>query len=167
MPNIRMIPECYADTALVKVIVNDQKPVDHVFGIPNVAKEMALGLVNHPEFILIGFVDNDKRTPTYFDDFDTITVENKVIFKKKQLVEHYLLVIDKAIETFLIWNAQQVAIDLAEYGFTSNLKRLCQLMKRTTIGSDPNYLRLLTDLHTRQAPGFQTLERILNDFITT
>ncbi|MVM41793.1 hypothetical protein GO730_35835 [Spirosoma sp. HMF3257] len=167
MPNIRMIPECYADTALVKVIVNERKPVDHVFGIPNVANEMKQGLVNQPDFILVGFVDNDKRTPSYFDDFVTITVENKVIFKKKRFVEHYLLVIDKAIETFLIWNAQQVDINLAEYGFTSNLKRLCQLMKRTTIGSDPNYLQLLSDLHTRQAPGFQTLERILNDLITT
>lgn len=165
MPKIRLIPECYADTALVKIIANNHEPVDHVFGIPNVAKEMALGLVNQPDFVLIGFVDNDKRVPTYFDDFDIITVENKVVFKKKRYIEHYLLVIDKAIETFLIWNAQQVSIDLEKYGFTPNLKRLCQLMKRTTIGSDPNYLQLLADLHTRQAPGFITLERILNDFL--
>ena len=167
MPDIRIIPECYGDTSLVNLIINGRTPVDHAFGIPNVAKEMELGLLSQPNFILIGFVDNDKRTPTYFDDFDILSTENKVIFKKKRLVEHYIVVIDKAIETFLIWNAQQVTIDLTEYGLTSNLKRLCQLMKRTTIGSDPNYLRLLTDLHARQAPGFLTLERILNDFITT
>ncbi|GAB4034435.1 hypothetical protein [Spirosoma jeollabukense] len=165
MPNVRLIPECYGDTAIVNLFVNDRKPVDHVFGISNVAKEMKAGLINQPNFVLIGFVDNDKRTPTYFDDFDTVLIENKIIFKKNRLVEHYLLVIDKAIETFIIWNAQQVNVDMTDYGFASDLKRLCQLMKRTTIGSDPNYLRLLADLHTRQAPGFLTLERILNDFI--
>jgi len=167
MLNIRLIPECYGDTALVSSLVNGYRPIDHVFGIPNVAKEMKAGLLNQPGFTLIGFVDNDKRTPSYFDDFDIIVAENKVIFKKKRLIEHYLLVVDKAIETFLIWNAQQVDIDLSDYGLTSELKRLCQLMKRTTIGSDPNYLRLLADLHTRQAPGFLTLERILNEFIIT
>lgn len=167
MSNLRLIPECYGDTALVNVLIGGRKSVDHVFGIPNVAKEMKAGLLNQPDVVLIGFVDNDKRTPPYFDDFEIVAAENKVLFKKKPYTEHYLLVIDKAIETFLIWNAQQVNIDLAEYGLTPELKRLCQLMKRTTIGSDSNYLQLLTDLYARQAPGFQTLERILNGFITT
>lgn len=56
-------------------------------------------------------------------------------------------------------------MDVAVYGFKSELREFCKAMKRTTIVSDPNYRQFLADLHTRQAPGFLTLERILHDII--
>ena len=53
------------------------------------------------------------------------------------------------------------------YGFDPTLRQFCKAMKRDSISTDPDYLRLLTDLYARQAPGILTLERILNDLITT
>ncbi|WP_461051332.1 hypothetical protein [Spirosoma arcticum] len=79
--------------------------------------------------------------------------------------QQYLIVIDKAIESFLIWNAERVGIDMQAYGFSPTVKLLRRQTKLPTIETDPNYLQLLTDLNARQAPGFLTLERILHDLV--
>ena len=115
---------------------------------------------------LIGIVDNDKHNTPYLRTFQTIEEADKVCFRHIPESNQYLIVIDKAIETFLLWNADQVDLNLADYGFAADVRLLGAKLKSQSIETDPNYLRLLTDLHTRQAPGFLTLERILNDFIT-
>ncbi len=169
MPNLQLLPECYADTALVSLFVPNSQLVVHIFGIPNVAKEMQQVAIRKSIDIetRIGIVDNDKRVPPYLLRFDSIFEQNKVLLKRNPETNQHLIVIDKAIESFLLWNAQEVSLDVAEYGFTADIKLFGKALKTSAIGSNSNYLRLLADLHTRQAPGFLTFERILNDFTTT
>lgn len=97
----------------------------------------------------------------------TVFEENKVLLKRNEATNQHLIVIDKAIESFLLWNAHQTNLDVSDYGFISNIKPFGKALKTSAIGGNANYLRLLTDLHARQAPGFLTLERILNDFLAT
>lgn len=167
MPDVLFLPECYADTALINLLAPVNARIDHIFGIRNVVQEMKSVSENRSNLIIVGIVDNDKRSPAYLDDFVLINQFEKIYFKKKSDTNQYLITLDKAIETFLLWNAEKISLDITQYGFPTNLKQFCKAVKRTTIGSDPNYLRLLTDLRNRQAPGFITLERILNDFLTT
>ncbi len=166
MPNPQVLPECYADTALIQSLVPDPLLVVHIYGIPNVAKELKEAQESQKNSRLIGVVDNDKRTPPYLLTFDTVYEQNKVCLKQKDDSDIYLIVIDKAIESFLLWNAAEVSIDITAYGFSNEIKPLGKALKTTAIGSDSNYLRLLTDLHARQAPGFVTLHQLLNGLIT-
>ena len=166
MPDVLFLPECYADTALINLLAPANTRIDHIFGIRNVVQEMKSIAENRPNFTVVGIIDNDKRSPAYFDDFVLIDQFEKITFKKRSDTNQYLITLDKAIETFLLWNAGKINLDITQYGFPTNLKQFCKAVKRTTIGYDPNYLQLLTDLHTRQAPGFITLENILNDFLT-
>ncbi len=167
MPSLQILPECYADTALVLLFIPDRLRVVHIFGIPNVAKEMQQALGQEDAGVRIGVVDNDKRVPPYLQTFNTVFEQNKVLLKQNGLTNQYLIVIDKAIESFLLWNAQQVSLDVAKYGFVNDIKALGKALKTSAIGSNTDYLRLLTDLYDRQAPGFITIERILNDITTT
>ena len=167
MPNPQVLPECYADTALILSLVPDPLVIVHIYGIPNVAKELKEAQELQKDIRLIGVVDKDKRTPPYLLTFETIHEQNKVCLKRKGNSELYLIVIDKAIESFLLWNAAEIGIDITAYGFPNDIKPLGKALKTTAIGSDSNYLRLLTDLHTLQAPGFVTLHQLLNDLITT
>ncbi len=167
MPNLQILPECFADTALVLLFVPARQIVVHIFGITNVAKEMQQAAERENAGIRIGLVDNDKRVPPYLHAFDTVSVQDKVILKRNGQTEQYLVVIDKAIESFLLWNAEQAGINVADYGFSHDVKVFGKALKTSAIGVNANYLQLLADLHTRQAPGFQTLERILNGFINT
>lgn len=165
MPNLQILPECYADTALILLFVPDRLSVVHIFGIPNVAKEMQEAAGRENTGIRIGLVDNDKRVPPYLLTFETVSERNKVFLKRKGMTDQYLIVIDKAIESFLLWNAQQTDLNVADYGFVNDVKLFGKALKTSAIGSNDRYTQLLTDLHTRQAPGFLTLERILHDLI--
>ena len=167
MPSLQILPECYADTALILRFIPDRLAVVHIFGIPNVAKEMQEAAGRETAGLRIGLVDNDKRVPPYLLTFEIISEENKVLLKRKGMTDQYLIVIDKAIESFLLWNAQQIGLDVANYGFASDIKLFGKALKTSAIGSNDRYLQLLTDLHARRAPGFLTLERILHDVITT
>lgn len=165
MPNLQILPECYADTALVSLFVPDRLVVVHIFGIPNVAKEMQEAMGQEDAGVRIGVVDNDKRVPPYLLTFETVFEQNKVFLKRKGMTDQYLIVIDKAIESFLLWNAEQVNLNVIDYGFINDVKLFGKALKTSAIGTNSDYLQFLTDLHTRQAPGFLSLERILHDLV--
>ncbi|QDK79335.1 hypothetical protein EXU85_12275 [Spirosoma sp. KCTC 42546] len=167
--NIQFLPECHADTALLRHFIPDHGRSIHSFGCPEVARTMLSPKAD--DYRLIGMVDNDPDLDTrckgFFKTFELVKQEHKVIFRQNLIRQQYLIIIDRAVESFLLWNAEQIGLQMNEYGFGATVKLLKVQTKSPTIETDPNYLQLLTDLHTRQAPGFQTLERILNDLITT
>lgn len=165
MPNLQILPECYADTALISLFVPNRQTVVHISGITNVAKEMQEAASRKNAGIWIGLVDNDKRVPPYLIAFETVSEQNKVFLKRKGVTDQYLIVIDKAIESFLLWNAGQVDLNVTSYGFVNDVKLFGKALKTSAIGSNDRYLQFLTDLYTRQAPGFLTLECILHGII--
>ncbi|RCR65714.1 hypothetical protein [Larkinella punicea] len=171
MPDVLFLPECFADTALVTMLLPSATLIDHSFGVHNVVKTMKSASISQPMYKIIGIIDKDvtykaKYRPPYFDDFTFVDERDRITHKQKTGTDQHLIMLDKAVDSFLLWNANEVDIDVTNYGFSPELREFCKAMKRATIGSDPNYLQLLTDLHTRQAPGFITLENILNDFFT-
>ncbi|WP_245564831.1 hypothetical protein [Spirosoma panaciterrae] len=146
--------------------------VDHISGVYNVVKEMKNTAINRPTYTVVGIVDKDvtykpERKPAYFDDFQLEEVGDRLTYGRKPGTNQHLILVDKAIESFLLWNAEKVRLDVTLYDFSASIKVFCKQVKSTTISSDPNYIQLLTDLHALKAPGFLTLERILNDFIVT
>ena len=163
------LPECHADTALIRFLFPDSRLSFHEQGCTEVAKTMMSPKAG--EYNLIGIVDNDndldKRCKGFFSAFEFVEQENKLFLRKHPVTNQHLIIVDKAIESFLLWNAEYVGTDVSKYGFYNNVKQLRNQTKTPTIETDLNYHQLLTDLHTRQAPGFLTLERLLNDLTTT
>ncbi|RYZ85299.1 MAG: hypothetical protein EOP04_16270 [Proteobacteria bacterium] len=163
-PPFRIVAECYADTLMVSSILNSLK-VEHAFGIPEVAKVMAKA---KKEEHIIGVVDNDKekRIPPYLLNFRTKYINNRVILKDNLPANQFLLVLDKAVESFILWNVEQVNLDISQYGFPLVPKLLGRRLKYEYIDTDADFQLVLAELKNRQAPGFITLENILNDFLT-
>lgn len=163
--NLRILPECYADTTLVRFFVPDVLFSIHQEGCPEVAKTMSRG--QKTDFKLIGVVDNDKKLDihyqAYFKRFDLVLQENKIIYRRftECTIPQHLIILDKAIETFLLWNAQQIGIDVENYGLKKNPKQLGFALKQVNIGDNNEYRRLLIDLSN--SPGFITLRRILEE----
>lgn len=169
MPNriVRLLPECHADTALIRFLFPDPILSIHCEGCTEVANTM-LSSGRHL-YRFIGIVDNDndlnKRNKGFFSRFEPVLEQHRVFVRHHPTDEQVVLILDKAIETFLLWNSKQVDIDVEQYGLSPSLKRLKDQFKTPTIETDPNYIRLLTDLANRQAPGIVTLKNILNEFI--
>lgn len=161
---LRILPECYADTTLVRFFVPDVLFSIHQEGCPEVAKTMSRG--QKTDFKLVGVVDNDKKLDihyqAYFQRFDLVLQQNKIIHRRftECKIPQELIILDKAIETFLLWNAQQIDLDVEDYGFNKNPKQFGFSLKQVNIGDNQEYRRLLNDLS--DSPGFVTLIRILD-----
>ena len=160
---VRLYPECHADTALIYFLVSDITIIQHAAGINEVSK--ALETSHSDSVTLIGVIDNDKHKPRYIKQFMLVREENKVCLLHKPESRQYIIIIDKAIETFLLWNADQVGLSVIAYGFESEVKKLGLQLKRRSIETEPLYQNLLSDLLAAQAPGFMALERILHELI--
>ncbi len=164
---VRLLPECHADTALIRFLFPDPILSIHCEGCTEVATIMLSA--SSASYRFIGIVDNDKRLNMhckgFFSQFESVQEHDKISVRRHPEREQVVLILDKAIETFLLWNAQQVDIDMVQYGFSQEPKRLGNQFKTPTIETDPNYLRLLTDLYAHQAPGIITLKNLLNEFI--
>jgi hypothetical protein len=167
--NVQFLTECHADTALIRFLFPNHRMSIHEQGCPEVAKSMLSPRAN--EYELIGIVDNDKKLNIhckgFFAGFEQILYTDKVFLKRHPITHQHLVVIDKAIDSFIWWNANEVDIDIKHYEFdSSSIKRFAMQLKTPIIETSSNYSQLLTDLYLSQAPGILTLERILNDIIT-
>ena len=164
---IRLLPECHADTTLIGFLVKNRELYRHSLG-SEVANDMKSASRDFD--LVIGIIDGDKTSkPRYFDAFEFVSEENNVQLwqKTNSKVEYLIVIIGKriGIEAFMLQNAEQVGVSLYDYGFEATVKRLRPRFKSIGIEADSNYQQFLTDLYTRKAPGFLTLERILNDLI--
>jgi hypothetical protein len=163
---LRLIPECYADTALAAFLAGPIVAVDHALTISQVASEMKKVSQNIKiqDFTLIGLVDNDKQKLPYFNDFQEIDRGQRVSFRHKSNTSQYLIVLEKAIETFLLHNAAAVGLNMPDFNFSDNLKDFKHQLKRMNIGSNAHYLRLLTELQQKEAPDFIKITTFLSKF---
>jgi hypothetical protein len=168
MPNVLLLPECNADTGLITFLMPSTVEIDHADGIHAVDRQMRQTASTRPNYTIVGIVDKDRdNVPPDFLEFLVVQeYDEKLTFKHRPETNQYLIVLDKAIETFLLWNAAQVGLRVESYGFSEDLKRFCKAIKRTTIKTDPDYLRLLADLRSQQAPGFVTLQRLLHELVS-
>lgn len=168
MPNrpVQFLPECHADTALIRFLVPDPLLSIHTLGCTEVAKIMMSPRANN--YSLIGIVDNDKKLDIhckgFFRAFVAVKQYDRLLVRKHPLTNQHLIIVDKAIESFLLWNAESVGIDVRPYGFDTSVKHFGLQLKTPAIETDPHYLQLLADLRTKQAPGLLTLERLLHEF---
>lgn len=162
-PTLRFVPECHADTTLVRFLTNGYPDIDHERGIGDVANNLESIKVAHA--ILVGIVDDDRRQPTYLKDFDLLEKENGVLLKKKPGAEHYVISVMPAIEKFLIENCKSIGEKPSDYGFPDDLKQFCKHTKKPEIEQNQRFIDLLKELKTKNAPGMLTLEKMLTQFL--
>ena len=115
---VRFIPECHADTALVMFFVKDIDQVDHRSGIGAVAKEMKD--FRDGSVKLVGLIDKDKTTPKYFDLFVEVAAVKGVSLKKHRAAEHYVIVLEPAIERFLMDAAGRLGLLMSDFDLHLN-----------------------------------------------
>ncbi len=153
---------------LAKFLFSKPEFVNHALSIGQVAFEMKAE--RNDAVILIGFVDNDKRIPPYFRDFEEIERGERVLFKQKDdhRVQHFLVVLDKAIETFLLHNAAQVDIKVTDFGFSEIQKefqkRASKANRSKTMRSTMRSLKR-TPYHRTSPSDFVKIDTLLSQFL--
>lgn len=154
-----VIPECYADTALIETIVPPNKGYNHQMGCNKVASKMQNDLKD--DFAL-GIIDKDKRSVKYLDEFSLVKNKKSLFLYKHPDKHHYIIQIYPAIEQFIMKSCSEVKIDLSDYGLMNDLEGLKQKTKRQTSKKDPQLIDLFKELKARKPEQIVTLSKWIN-----
>ena len=151
--DLHIIPECYVDTNLIETLVRpDGRGYNHQKGCSTVAKVMTEHIQLKDGFAL-GIIDKDKREIDYIQDFDIIVDSEQLQLLKHPKKHHYFIRIVPIMERFILTNAEEVGIDLKEYGLSSDLTTLCKMAKKVDSKEDVKFKRLFKDLKKKGASG--------------
>lgn len=152
MPNLHFVPECFAETELVKIIFDRIDYLNHAEGIHNVSAILRKQDVEN--YFNIGLIDNDKKNvPPYFDEFNTIDEHPSVIFKKHPITNDYVFVAKPAIEAFILSQLSEINKQPSDYHLPNDFKEFRNILKRIKIQQNENYKKMIRDIKQAQTSG--------------
>ncbi len=139
-----MIPECYVDTKLVKILYPPKsKRYNHQKGCSTVTKEMQEKFAD--DFAL-GIVDKDKRALDYSKEFGIVFQTNNLELLKHQTKNHYLIFIRPAMETWLMTNLEEVGCSLSDFGLPNDFEKFKKITKTSKSEQHDPYSKNLDQL---------------------
>ena len=159
MEGLSIMPECYIDTCLTETITSCFNQFNHQKGCNNVCKVMQEKFGNS---FALGIIDKDKKEVPYLQEFDLVAYSDSLFVHKHKSKSHYIIQITPAIERFFTKAANEIGVDLALYGFSSDMKELTRVTKQV---SDKNetvfktFKRLFRDLS--DAPEMARLANLI------
>lgn len=152
MRNIHFVPECFAETELVKSIIDNGDYLNHAEGIHNVSRILKMNDVQN--YANIGFIDNDKKNlPPYFDEFVTLDENDQLIFKKHPKTYDYLIVSKPAIERFLLSQLNELTKNPKDYNLPEDFRLFKKTLKSMRIQYHEGFKSLIKDLRTANTAG--------------
>lgn len=154
MLNIHFVPECFAETEMVKQIldIKDSDYLNHADGIHKVSKILKNKDVQG--YLNIGFIDKDKyNNPPYFDEFETIEEHSLVIFKKHPNSNDYIFMVKPAIEMFILLQLPEISKEASDYNFPNDLRGFCKQMKSMHLQYNDKYKEMILDLKNANTSG--------------
>ena len=167
MTELNIVPECYVDTKIAKIISQAKRRYNHQHGCGDVANEMQNNRLK--EQVALGIVDEDKYkgpAPKYFAEFNLVIKENNLILKKHHTRKHYLILICPEVEKWLLEDAQKSGINCTdpEYNLPDKLKGFVQISKIKDIDRNEGFKKFIKTLMKAQAPSLTTLQRWITLF---
>jgi len=165
MLNIEFVPECFAETELVRHVlfkINSEDYLNHAGGIHQVSKIMKGDEIQN--FIKIGFVDNDKKNiPQYFAEFELISECSGMLFKKHSINNHYLFVAKPAIEKFIISQLEEINKKATDYDLPDDFKEFCNKLKKSRLASHQKFKELIIELKRSNTSGISFMVEKINE----
>jgi hypothetical protein len=163
--DLHIIPECYIDTKLIKVLVPPTTRYNHQKGVNTVANEMQENNGRRGKFFdqfAVGIIDRDKRNLGYAEQFDLVfQLEGNIQLFKHQTKHHYLIFICPAMEKWILNVADEASINLSDFGLPTDLKNLTNITKTAkSEDNDPNsekFVKLFKELKAKQPKAIKLL----------
>jgi hypothetical protein len=154
-----VVPECYIDTMLIKVLVPPEKRWNHQHGCHNVSRELEKGRLK--DGFGVGIIDNDKVQVKYLKQFTEIAkfIDDKGIgVRLFNNGHHYFIQICPAIETMILKVCSDEMIDLNDYGLPVDLEELSKTTKSRSSEHDDRFIRLFQKIKETENPKVKKLK---------
>lgn len=149
-PNL--VPECNVDTAFVEAI-GYRRP-NHAANI----NQVSLILQKQARKKVIGFIDNDKKMPSYFLEFNLVNEINDVALLKHNERDHCLVVVKPAMDEFIFNLSRNLEIDLSKYRLPTTLKAFIKETKKHSIKNHNGFRQLLNTIIQKNPPEIRAIK---------
>lgn len=155
-----VIPECYIDTNLIQILVPPNLRYNHQKGCDSVSKTMQS---KYQGKVAVGIIDKDKRKIKYLGEFEEIrNCDQNLFLLKHKTEEHFLILIQPAIESFMLKVAKEEGIVLSDYGLPDNSSELKKITGKILSQNDERLNRLFKDLKQTNNKSIKTLIHWVN-----
>ncbi len=136
-----VLPECHADTLLIR-LMGFEHPThqDSIGAVANAMKD------RYKNKAAVGVIDDNKGSiPKYFDDFQTESRTGNFIFKHLPDKKRFLVVVTPAFESCMFNIAEELEVNPIKYGFKS-LKQFKNATKDENVHNNQNVKQFLNTL---------------------
>jgi len=159
-----IIVEGEADKVVVKFLCrNLDVKIDIADGIGNVSNQM------QDNTFVIGVVDNDKNKPKpkYFDNFFLCKTKSDTFWKSfiSNGCKHHLLIINPAMEKWLLNAASKVGVNPENFNLPVDLKQFCSLTKTLSIRTNTDFQNFLDAIFDANAEPLITLQSWIKELV--
>ena len=159
--DFHIVPECYIDTNLAEYLL-DSHGVNHQKGCNAVAKKMMES--NLKDQFSIGIIDNDKRQHSYVSKFTEIAHTQHITLLKHKERPHYFVRISPAMDQFILDCANELGVNLKDYGLPSELEEFTKVTKNVNAKNDYRFKSLFHALEdSKEISKLRSVLNYLND----
>lgn len=139
-----ILPECFIDTMLTEVLVQEITKSNHQSGCSTVTKVMRERFTDN---FAVGILDDDKKQTPYINELKLLADKSGLKLYKHPHKHHYLI-LHPPIEQWLLDEANAANLDLNAYELPGERRELQKQTKTATSKHDPRFKRLFRDLKT-------------------
>lgn len=134
---LHIIPECFVDTNLVQIVMHI-KGVNHQKGTGAVTRKMQTAF---KDAFAVAIIDLDKEQSAYARESQEIAHSRELTLCKHPDSSHYIIKVNNIMEMFILHCAEELDIELSDYGIPSDLEGL-KLVTKSKDSLDNPQLRL-------------------------
>jgi hypothetical protein len=148
---LSIMPECYIDTKLIKILVPPKERYNHQKGCTTITNLMQKQL---KDSFAVGIVDRDKKELAYAKEFDLLceVPQSLQLYRHKNLQKHhYLIFIIPAMEKWILENSLSANLQIVDFGLPNTLNELRAITKTAKSEENNQYATHFNQL-------FQTLK---------
>lgn len=151
-----IFPECFVDTNMMKTLLH-LDGVNHQHSCSKVLRTMSTE--KHKNGFAIGIIDDDKKKPSGYFDFVQLSQIGHLRLMKHKNRMHYLIVVSKAAEDFILSCANEMSIQMTDYNLPSSLDDFKTITKKCESDKEPRIKKLINAIKT--SSEMARLERTL------
>ncbi len=143
---LSIMPECYIDTKLIKILVPPKERYNHQKGCTTITSLMQKNLKDK---FAVGIVDRDKIELAYAKEFDLLCEVplNLQLYRHKNLQKHhYLIFIIPAMEKWILESVVTANLQITDFGLPNNLNELRVITKTATSEENNLYAKNINQL---------------------
>jgi hypothetical protein len=137
--DLSVLSECYVDTCLLETLVPPLTHYNHQKGTGTVAKKMREKFADR---FALGIIDKDKRELHYLREFTLLAAKGNLELYKHNQKHHYFILINPAVEIFILNNAAAAGLSLADFNLPNTLNELKKISKSANSKNDGRFKSL-------------------------